>query len=751
MIGPLANHNYAAPLEIDDEVIKLKSGGNIPNASRRKRKRRYILFNTLRARISSCCHKWSGKLLLALFTLTILFLIISVVGPLVKTKGASDPREPPTIIDHYDPRENDIINKLFVISGHAIYQKGSPQFNATKWILNEDVMTVRGTDPFLVQRFIMVIFFFQRKKGAKTKGWGNWINIAGSECFWDGVTCDKDGHVEGIKLDDHDLVGTIPTEVGNLQQLKNLDLSLNSFTGVIPTELGALNKLESLILNYNDLIGTVPFQLCSLRDSETLIVLTTDCTEEVTKVICDCCINCRYYDGGIDKSGSNTLPPTKSPHAGSSMGDGVRPLIGREKLIYDRCAQISGNAITLPRNNESPQNFAMHWMINDDKSMVGVGTLYFIQRYVMAIMYFSLCEESWNFHSWLSSSDNECTFQGVACDYNQIINKLTFVDMSMIGKLPPEISRLTRLSLIDFGQNDISGEIPSTWGHLTNMVTLNLRNNKISGTVPESLCNLRVEHRLKNVWVDCNKISCNPKCCPTCSDNTIAPSMIPIIAKRPYKKDEVNTVRPIETPSPMNKLTRNPTSSPITVRPIETPSPVDKLTRNPTSSPITDVVDVATLYHPEEIRLELQKVSALPDYVPNEMRTIAQNWIINDDAQKLSPISQHLKERYILAVLYFVLDGGNWTSAGEGGWTSAANSDNTTWLLANTNACFWGGVICDPGNEFVVRLELPFENLRGSIPHEISQLYHLQYLNLSNNHLKRSIPEQLGQLAQLGE
>lgn len=182
--------------------------------------------------------------------------------------------------------------------------------------------------------------------------------------------------------------------------------------------------------------------------------------------------------------------------------------------------------------------------------------------------------------------------------------------------------------------------------------------------------------------------------------------MIPIIAKRPYKKDEVNTVRPIETPSPMNKLTRNPTSSPITVRPIETPSPVDKLTRNPTSSPITEVVDVATLYHPEEIRLELQKVSALPDYVPNEMRTIAQNWIINDDAQKLSPISQHLKERYILAVLYFVLDGGNWTSAGEGGWTSAANSDNTTWLLANTNACFWGGVICDPGNEFVVRLEL---------------------------------------------
>lgn len=41
-------------------------------------------------------------------------------------------------------------------------------------------------------------------------------------------------------------MGTIPTEVGNLQQLKNLDLSLNSFTGVIPTELGALNKLGKL-------------------------------------------------------------------------------------------------------------------------------------------------------------------------------------------------------------------------------------------------------------------------------------------------------------------------------------------------------------------------------------------------------------------------------------------------------------------------------------------------------------------------
>ena len=57
------------------------------------------------------------------------------------------------------------------------------------------------------------------------------------------------------------LKGPIPTELGQLTKLKDLNLSRNQLTGEIPTELGLLTKLKWLYLSGNQLTGETPPEL----------------------------------------------------------------------------------------------------------------------------------------------------------------------------------------------------------------------------------------------------------------------------------------------------------------------------------------------------------------------------------------------------------------------------------------------------------------------------------------------------------
>ena len=74
---------------------------------------------------------------------------------------------------------------------------------------------------------------------------------------WNGVTV-TGGQVGYLDLSGNQLTGTIPTELGNLTNLRFLYLGGNSLSGSIPTELGNLTNLEYLHLYDNQLSGDIP-------------------------------------------------------------------------------------------------------------------------------------------------------------------------------------------------------------------------------------------------------------------------------------------------------------------------------------------------------------------------------------------------------------------------------------------------------------------------------------------------------------
>lgn len=69
------------------------------------------------------------------------------------------------------------------------------------------------------------------------------------------------------------LPGSIPTTLGNLSMLTSLDLGTNHLTGVVPSELGQLDKLMVFRLDHNQLTGRLPSELANLPDFSSFVSL----------------------------------------------------------------------------------------------------------------------------------------------------------------------------------------------------------------------------------------------------------------------------------------------------------------------------------------------------------------------------------------------------------------------------------------------------------------------------------------------
>ncbi|XP_021817667.1 receptor-like protein 2 isoform X2 [Prunus avium] len=75
-----------------------------------------------------------------------------------------------------------------------------------------------------------------------------------------------------IDLSNNNIVGDIPTEIGQLHLLCQLALHSNNFSGVIPDQISNLKNLEVLDLSMNHLSGRIPLSLASLTFLKTFNV-----------------------------------------------------------------------------------------------------------------------------------------------------------------------------------------------------------------------------------------------------------------------------------------------------------------------------------------------------------------------------------------------------------------------------------------------------------------------------------------------
>lgn len=101
-------------------------------------------------------------------------------------------------------------------------------------------------------------------------GWTNSENwLVTGPWYWVGVRVES-GHVTQLIIYENNLTGSIPPELGNLSNLKDLHLQDNQLSGAIPAELGNLTELETLQLYLNQLTGQIPAALGGLSNLQLL-------------------------------------------------------------------------------------------------------------------------------------------------------------------------------------------------------------------------------------------------------------------------------------------------------------------------------------------------------------------------------------------------------------------------------------------------------------------------------------------------
>ncbi len=282
------------------------------------------------------------------------------------------------------------------------------------------------------------------------------------------------------------------------------------------------------------------------------------------------------------------------------------------------------------------------------------------------------------------------------------------ISFDLTGALPPELGALNLLAL-DLSNNQLTGALPLELGALLNLRDFDLSDNQLTGSIPPELGNLS---NLEYLYLSNNQLT-----------GSIPQSVLDMLAVKalenpPYVETEISDQRVVVGDNFNLDISENFGDINNDISSYSASGLPPGLTLNPqgmlSGSPTTEGNFAVTVTASDSGRLEVE------DYF---------------EILVVEPAPLNANDYTALEALYESTGGTNWTN--NSGWNNWDFSSETP--PAASEADNWYGVTVT--EDRVTELALENNQLTGSIPSNLGNLFNLENLDLSNNQLTGSIPQ----------
>ncbi len=271
-----------------------------------------------------------------------------------------------------------------------------------------------------------LVAIYNATDGVNWKNNRNWLSDA-PVGEWHGISTDSMGHVIALELDDSNLIGEIPSEIGRLSQLERLLLSFNDLEGELPAELASLSQLVIFAAAGNRLTGSLPSWIGELPNLERIALFGNQFSGEIPSSF-------------GDLSGLLLLRLDDNELTGE-----IPPEIGTLSKL--ELLEISNNRLTGEIPIELAELSNLTGLVLSKNHLSGEVPREFGRL---------------------------ANLQNLRLDFNRLT-----------GAIPPELGNLTRLENFEILENNLRGEIPDEIGNLPRLRQFFVsRNPGISGCIP---------------------------------------------------------------------------------------------------------------------------------------------------------------------------------------------------------------------------------------------------------------------------
>lgn len=319
-------------------------------------------------------------------------------------------------------------------------------------------------------------------------------------CDWPGITCDAPpssaaaARVVKLELAGRRLFGDLSESLGNLEQLKTLNLSRNFLRGSIPLSLVHLPQLEILDLSYNEISGSFPSST-NLPSIRVVNVSDNSIRGGVPVGICRNSTGIRVLNvadnilSGVVPSGLGICSSLEELGLATNLLNGALPedLFGLQNL----------KKLFLQENNFSGQ---LNPLIGNLSNLVRVdlslnefsGNLPDVFGRFVRLSYFSAQSNNLSGEipnslansptiTWLSLRNNSLG-DTINLNCSAMVNlvSLDLATNEFRGKIPEYLPSCPRLSMINLAKNYLSGQVPDSFKDFQSLTSLSLSNSSIS-------------------------------------------------------------------------------------------------------------------------------------------------------------------------------------------------------------------------------------------------------------------------------